>query len=363
MPAEAVTIRGPDGATLRSMAKGWLFGGGQYLSAGDTRYVLAAIDLDAESPSPSLVELPFLPHAMSVDPRDGVTAAVFEKQGPGAALVDLATMTVRAPIETPPTRAFYGHGAHAPDGAVLYATETHLDAARGGAVVVRDATTLRELGVVPTHGASPHDCMLVEGGAVMIVANGGGALDGRPPSVTYVEVATGRLLDDVRLDDATLNAGHLALGPAGELVLVSAPRQGQTGPDARGGVSLRRGPQLSRLSAPPAVAARMTGETLSVLVDVARREVLATQPTGHFVTRWGLDDGELRGAIELTNPRGLARSLDDAWVLVAHSTARSVRLTALDARTLAPVGWWVEPSFVSGSHAAVHALSPSVAAS
>ena len=326
--------------------KGVVLGGGSYISAGKVDFALAIIDLDAAAPEAELLSLGFLAHGLTIDPLDATRAALFEKQGPGACVVDLARRRVVAPIPTTPTRKFYGHGAFSSDGSLLYATESLVDRAFEGALVVRDARTLAELGLVPTHGVAPHDCQLIDDGTTMVVANGGGPLDGAAPSVTFVDLASGRLLE------------HVAVTPGGDLAVVSAPRDGSPNPNRElGAVTLRpRGGDAVTMDRPAQVVQRMLGETLSVVVHEVDGVVLATHPLGDCVSMWRLADASFLGTLELSGPRGVAISLDGAWSLVSHMAGRSVRLTAFSTTTSEPVGVYVDPSFTSGSHIHVHAL-------
>lgn len=338
---------------------GMALGGGSYLEAGQRKFVLSMIDLDAAEPDPALLPLDFLAHGLAFDPRDRSRAAVFEKQGKGACLVDVARGRTLQPIATTPSRKFYGHGAFSADGSLLYATESIVDRAFEGVLVARDARTLRELGAVPTHGASPHDCQLIDGGRTMVVANGGGPFDGgEPGSVTFVELASGKLLDRITIASPRFNAGHVTVGPSGDLAVVSAPRDGLPSPGTRpGAVTLRaRGAPARLVDGPPHAVARMLGETLSVLVDEGRGVALATHPLGNCVSCWKLADASLVALLELDDPRGIVGAPDGRSFLVSHVQGRSVRLTEFMAETLAPTGFFVDPSFISGSH--VFILAP-----
>ena len=339
--------------------KGHLLGGGSYIAQGLQQFALAVIDLDAATPKAELIAIPFLAHGIAIDPGDPARAVLFEKKGPGACLVDLRTRALHRPIETPATRRFYGHGAFSADGALVYATESLIDRDFAGALVVRDARTFAELGALPTYGAAPHDCQLIDAGRIMVVTNGGGSLSGGPPpSVCYIDLQSERLLERVELTSPQFNAGHLTVTAAGDLAVVSAPRDGLPNPNQQlGAVSLRpRGGTLTTVQRPAAVVQRMLGETLSVLVNEESRVVLATHPLGNCVSLWRLDDAELLGTLELAGPRGVALSLDRAWYLVSHLAGRSVRVTAISTTTHAPVGFHVDPSFISGSHVMIHAL-------
>jgi hypothetical protein len=350
------------GSDERTGKKGLILGGGGFMEDGAPRFALAMIDLDRlDDPGAKaeLIPLSFLAHGVAIDPNDAGRAAVFEKKGPGACLVDLRARAVLRPIETPPSRRFYGHGAFSADGSLLYSTESLIEEDNAGVLVVRDAQTLKELGTVRTHGAAPHDCQLIDGGRTMVIANGGGAITGgAPPSVSFVDVASERLLDQVVLESPRINAGHVALTPSGDLALVSAPRDGLPAPNQQlGAVTLRPAGGAARTMTEPAeVVGRMRGETLSVVINEADRVVLATHPLGDCVSVWGLDDGACLGTIELSGPRGITLTLDRKWYVISHVAGRSVRLTALSAETREPVGVHVDPSFTSGSHIFAHAL-------
>ncbi len=230
--------------------------------------------------------------------------AAFEKHGPGACELDLGARAVRRPIATAPHRSFYGHGAYSLDGAVLFATETVRET-RAGVLLARDADTLAVLGEVPTHGLAPHDCTLRPDG-VMVVTNGGGAIgDDDPaarPCVTWVELATGKLLERLTLASPRYNTGHLALGDAGALAVVSAPRDGLAPSTHRGALTLRApGREALTMEAPRPVVDRMLGETLSVLLDAARDLVAATNPLGDLLSFWRVD-GTCRGALSVRAP-------------------------------------------------------------
>jgi len=322
------------------------------------RFVLAALDLDDAEAAVRQTELAFLGHGVVLDPTDPFRAAVFEKRGAGACIVDLREGEVVAPIETPAAREFYGHGAFSPDGKLLYATETVIgDGSYRGLIVVRDARTLEELGEFPSHGLSPHDCVLRDGGKTLVVTNGGGDVDAGPPaSVTYVDVESEKLLDEVVLPPR-LNAGHLALTESGDLAIVSAMRDGLPR-NARGGILFRpHGEALATMSSPVEVISRLVGETLSVAIHEPTGVVAATSPKGHIVTFWDLQRGHHLHTLDLPHPRGVAITLDGTRFVI--SFGRSTSLLQLDAETLRPIPDTRRPhSLMGGSHVIVHELPP-----
>lgn len=337
--------------------KGYAFGGGAFISGGKTEYALAVINLDVDSPVAERVPLPFLAHGVVFDPNDAQRAVVFEKKGPGACIVDLKTQRVIRSIPTSKTRHFYGHGAFSADGSLLYATESQLDRELSGLLVVRDAKTLRELGTLPTHGTAPHDCTMIDEGRTMVVANGGGPSGGAAPSVTYIDLKSEKLLDQVPIGSPRFNAGHVALSARGDLAVVSAPREGLSNQEL-GAVTIRAAGQPPvTIKRPHNVVGRMIGETLSVAINDRDRTVLATHPLGDCVSVWRIDDASFVELVETYNPRGLAMTLDGDWYLLSHTTESSVRITILDTATRRPTGLHIDPSFTSGSHLFVHDLA------
>jgi hypothetical protein len=327
-----------------------ILGGGGFVDPGDLKtqhFAFARVDLAARRVG--LTPTTFLPHGVAVDPLDATRVVAFEKIGPGAAEIDLASGRVTRGIRPAEGRWFYGHGAFSPDGKILYSTET-VNARESGVIGMRDAKTLAYLGEFPTFGENPHDCHLIEDGTVLVVTNGGGALgtDMRP-CVTYVEVGSRRLLEKLDLRSERFNTGHLSLGAEDALVVVSAPRKGLTEQDL-GAVSLRRGKERLRTMTQPAdIAARMHGEALSVEIHEPSGVAAVTHPNGGMVTFWSLAELKLLKVLELPRPRGLALTRDGSQFILSYGeTAEVVRV---DPESLEPLpGTRLSQSFLTGSH-------------
>jgi hypothetical protein len=340
-----------------SSPRGVVLGAGAIQLHGVQRHFLAVLDLDAEAPRPWMAPLEFLGHALALDPCEPSRFLVFEKKGPGAAAVRLERGASEViPLATRRERRFYGHGAFSGDGRLLYAAESYVEDGARGALVVRDGRSLAELGVLPTGGAAPHDCVLVDGGRTMVVTHGGGPLGGEAPCVTWVELASGRVLERLELDAPHLNTGHVAVTGAGDLAVVSAPRDGLP-TSSLGGLTLRRAGGAARTLAEPAdVVGNMLGETLSVVIHEPTNTVIATHPAGDMATAWDLRTGALRRAWRgLQGVRGAALTLDGATLVLSHLVGGTPTLSLFDAGTLETTGR-LAPSFMTGSHIFVHAL-------
>ncbi len=330
---------------------GVLVGGGaiRHVETGAMTYHLAMLDLDSVGAAPieehddrsRTITLPFMAHGMAASPHDARRFVFFEKHGPGCCVVDLelARGEGRVVQTIPPGegRQFYGHGVFTKDGALLLCTETAVHEQNRGVIAVRDAHDFGLVGEFPSYGRAPHDCMLVDDGATLLVSNGGsppGEPD--PPCVAWVDVATQTLRERQVVPDDMVNAGHLAYTQAGALALVSAPRDGLPPERSRGGVALRRaGGELVSIRAPAEVTDALLGETLSVAIHEPTGIVGATTPLANLVTFWRLDDGALVHKLRVPAPRGIALSLaGDEFVVNFGVPPRAGRI---DARTLQPV--------------------------
>jgi uncharacterized protein len=120
-------------------------------------------------------------------------------------------------------RSFNGHIERRGD--TVFTTETDNESGQG-VLVLRNAATLKEREVWPTHGRDPHD-FLFDGNRALWVANGGIATDaatGRAKdvramdsSLVRLDARSGELTGQWRLPDARLSLRHLALADDGRL--------------------------------------------------------------------------------------------------------------------------------------------------
>ena len=327
----------------------------RHKQTGAPKFHLARLDLDVADASPEEITVDFLAHGITPHPERAREVVLFEKHGPGCCVVDLVQGAVIRTVTCSPDRQFYGHGAYSPDGSLLFCTETDVSDGNRGYIAVRDGHTFETVGDFPSHGLAPHDCMFAGDGTTLVVANGGSPA-GREhdlPSVAYVDVRSGDLVELVPVPDHQINAGHLDLTAAGDLAVVSAPRDGYDPQRARGGISLRpRGSALQTMVEPEAVVTKLPGETLSVAIHPVTRVAGATTPLGNIVTFWSLQTGSMVHSLRVPNPRGIALSLDGDEFLINFGSPP--RVARVDATTLRPVdapgnrrGF---PSMATGSH-------------
>jgi uncharacterized protein len=346
-PAATQPAAGTSGAAVGA-GVGVLVGGGAVrdVARGTTAFHLATLDLDdcaatsidEHDDRSRAIELAFMAHGMTQSPHDPRRFVLFEKHGPGCCVVELeladGTGAVVHTVAPGRGRQFYGHGVFTADGSALLCTETDTGDHNRGVIAVRDAHDFRLLGEFPSYGRAPHDCLLVDGGATLMISNGGGPSgEPDPPCVTWVDVASQQLRERCELADALVNAGHLAVTGNGDVAVVSAPRDGLAPERSRGGIALRRaGGALVSLSEPREILDALLGETLSVVIHEPTGTVGATTPLANLVTFWRLGDGALVHKLRVPMPRGIALSLDGDEFVINFGTPP--RVARVDARTL-----------------------------
>ncbi|WP_370981555.1 DUF1513 domain-containing protein [Agaribacterium sp. ZY112] len=323
-----------------------LVGGGQFSDPDGKHFVISTVKYDQLKLN--LCPVDFLPHGFHRKPIQKNVMAVFEKKGPGAVIFDIDENKVIHKLSPEKGRFFYGHGAYTADSKELLSTETILDS-REGVIGVRDGGDLSYLGEFPSYGQEPHECKLIDSGKTLVVTNGGGPLGGSAPCVTYIDVASQRLLERIELSNKNLNTGHFAISEQGDLVVVSAPRAG-LGDKFVGGVSIRKpGGVLETRQEPAVVAGRMYGEALSVAIHDKQGIAVATHPDGDMLTFWSLDDGSLLRLIELDRPRGVTLSVDNSEFIVTYGAQASVARIPVSSLMLDSSSV-LNASYLTGSH-------------
>ena len=267
---------------------------------------------------------------------------------PGTLLhdVDVARGELRQVVPSAPDRHFYGHACWSSDGSVLFTSEN--DRTRGtGVVSIRDGRDLSVVGELSTAGIGPHELVLLDGGRTLAVANGGIATDVEPgggrrnlnipdmdPSLVYLDVGSGRVLEQVRPADHFSSVRHLSFGDGG----VGAIATQYEGPDenVRELIAFHaRGADLREAATPRDVLVRMKRYVASVCIAPRHGVAAATCPRGGLVAFYDVGSGELRQTMNLPDVAGVAVSADGERFVLSSGLGDLVQV---DAATLAPVG-------------------------
>lgn len=268
--------------------------------------------------------------AHAVEPHPTRPEAVAFARRPGRWFMPLS-LSDGAPgpvVRAPDDRRFTGHGVYSADGRLLYVAEDDVTN-EVGAIGVYDADDgYRRVGVLPTHGIGPHELILMDGGRVLAVANGGVIthpdtgraklnLEEMDSTLTYLEAEGGRLLDLVRLPEEHANLGirHLAPLPDGGVAFgVQDERpigmlQPLTGAHRPGSGAVRL------FDAPDTALSRLGGYIGSVATKGTT--VAASSPIGGTIGLWNGETGAWLGETALPDGCGLAPGGADGFVVTS----------------------------------------------
>ncbi len=262
--------------------------------------------------------------------RPGFFALAFDTDGRGEPQV----------FAPPPDRHFYGHGAFAKDGRLLYATEHNVDTG-DGMIGVYDATGgWRRVGEFPSYGIGPHEAILLSDGRTLAIANGGFGNDpatGREsigvadmaPNVAFVDVETGTLKvsHGLPVEINLLSVRHLAETPKGDIWFGSQWQGGlEDTPELIGRVGLDRPLTLLKQENPlgvalkgyiGAVAVSADGRLLAASAPLAGRVIYADTETGGIVHEVAIKDssgitvGSGGSTFAMSSGQGVVRFEDD----------------------------------------------------
>ena len=249
-----------------------------------------------------------------------------------------------------------GHGAYTRGGTALLTSERMAFApfsgdarAHYGRVAVRDPDTLDVLDSFSAHGVSPHEIQVLDDGRHVAIANygttlkPGGSLDDVlryviEPSLTIVEIASGRLAHKITPSDPAFEIRHLAaprldrvfaihahMVLPGALPAAMAGRDRVYDPDrSGGGVAYLPAPVLRGSTALAVNDPLLTRQGQSIVYDPAHDQVIATFTSTHAVIAFDGASGAVKAMIRadrlgLRYPRGVALHPDGVHYVVSGS--------------------------------------------
>ena len=328
-----------------------LLSGGSFTDDNTTQNALVIINLTQKEKK--LIETPFLPHDILIDPNNKYRVFCFEKNGSRACEIDLQTQTVKRTFHSAENRTFSGHAVFSHDGKIIYCVESELNS-KQGSISIRDSKTLEIIKQLPTLGLSPHDCQLSKDN-VLTVSNTGKSESGfHQPSLVSINLNTEKLVERVKLENDGLyqnglNCGHFKITENNDLVIASAPTESKN-TDLSGGVSIRKqNESISTMTEPDAVIKRMTGEALSIEINQQQTIAVITHPQANLLTFWSIKDKKIIKAYGFENPRGLSQTLDKKDFIVSYGNKPAMaKISTIDLSPQADS--IVQPTLASGEH-------------
>ncbi|WP_051534518.1 DUF1513 domain-containing protein [Deefgea rivuli] len=269
---------------------------------------------------------------------NGQAIIVSRRLGSWLAKIDWRQGKVLQMVEAEFDRQFFGHALLTPDGKTLITTENDGETGQG-ILGLYSATTLKRLGEIPSHGIGPHELLWLADGKILAVANGGvltlpetgrrklnaGAIQS---VLSLIAWPSGQLLNEYRLDDASLSMRHLARSSDGALgIALQAEYLDASANQDAPLLAIFRDGQL-KLAATQA-GLRGYGASIATVGN----QFLVTALQGNALARW-TSEGDALPALPFERAAGIASDGQQAWVssetgALAHFDPKSANLTPL----------------------------------
>jgi len=370
---KAGIVLGVGGVAAGTLLRGSSAHAGTYLNLrGDDGYTGRAEDMTPEEVYRSFrfivtnlesgdhreMPFPFPAHSINTDPAWPRLAVLAEKWGRHCCTVDYRSMEIVSLKRHEDHRQFIGHTAfHAREG-VLYASEGHfptnLTNHGEGYIGVRDPRTLELVREFPSYGENPHEILLIEDGATLVVCNQGEqrrAIE-TYANLAYIDTATGELIERLEFPTLELGAAHMRALSNGDVVMVTKVMQFDN-MEIGNTIYTRFGREgLTSIDPGPEYRDAFKGEILSIDLDERRMMVGTTCPDSGHVAFWDLNTRTLKRVHALGRPLGIALTFDERYYVVNDIERGAF---AFDAITLDLVDSWLPDEVASVHYTAPHA--------
>lgn len=279
------------------------------------------------------IDTPFIPHGIFVSPKDKYRILCLGKNTTHGVIIDLRTEQIVHEFSTRPSFEFSGHAAFSKDGNLVYCIETNTDNHQG-IISIRNTTDFNVIKTLPTLGINPHDCQRLDDNTLVISNTGYSTSGFHQPSLVKINLETEKLVERIKMDNATLNCGHFLITDHNDLVIASAPVNPIDSP--YGGVSLKQvDNEIKTMRQPEAVISRMQGEALGIAVSPDSSIVAITHPEADLLTFWSLKKQAIIKAIGLEHPKGICLSQDKRNFII--SFGKQPALARITVKDLTPI--------------------------
>lgn len=334
-------IVGALGGTLLATA-----GAGHLLARDATHFLSAADDeqgrhcllgLGADGQVNYCLPVPYRAHeALALNNR----LAIYFARRPGreSYVVDMERGELVSTLRAESGEHFCGHGCLSADGRHLFLSAYAYDRPMGVVAVHETTPPFRRLTHFDTHGLDPHQLALLPDGETLVVANGGILthpdthremlnLASMDPSLVYLRIASGELVDKQRPPHPHISLRHLAVNSEGTVVIGAqdhAPDQ-EANPHPLV-FQHRLGNSLQELSARAGDWRQMNQYIASVALSADGRLALSTTPRGNLISLWDLADNRLLRHFPVRDVAGASWNEREHSFLVSNGLGQLVYL-------------------------------------
>lgn len=278
------------------------------------QHYVAAFDQSGELISRTA--LPARGHGVIAHPfKPGHGLIIARRPGYFAIEIDFASGRIVRRISPQTGQHFFGHGLFSKDGKYLITTENHINSGKGQ-IVLRYSHNYRIASQFESGGIGPHEALPMPDGKTLVVANGGILthpdtprkklnLDTMQPNLSYIDIRSGKMLDQYQLDNPKLSIRHLAVSKNGK-VIGGLQYQGAKTDQVPLAFSHQNKGALKYLKASKDVWRKMNQYTASICINDENNTAAISCPRGDMVTFWDLNTDTFIKDIKLRDGAGLA---------------------------------------------------------
>jgi len=257
--------------------------------------------------------------------------------------INLLSGEIEKRFECQHSRHMEGHACFSKDGLVLFTSES--DFKNGvGKIVVRDSHSYQVLDEYNSHGIGPHEIKPMPDGQTLVIANGGLRthpssgrkvlnLDSMHSTLTYINTATGELIEEHQVAHRKASIRHLDVASDGTVAIAMQIQQAEMAdqnPTSLSAIHLQR-QAIKLLPQPSAILRKLNDYLGSVAINNQYRTVGFTSPRGNVAVFWQMDEQRFIGYHALHDVCGLAVSPDQRYFVLSNSNGE---IRQLDSKTL-----------------------------
>lgn len=323
-----------------------ILSGGSYGSTNSLKNALVVINLSQQGKR--VINTPFLPHDIIINPNNKYSVFCFEKNGTNACEINLITKNTTRTFKASDNHLFSGHACFSNDGEFIYCVENNIDTYQGSISIINTAN-LQNVKRLPTLGLSAHQCTLNKQNILTISNTRRSKTNFHQPSLVSIDLKTEKLVERVSLEETDLNCGHFKFTKRNNLIIASKPLSTKS-KTLSGGISIRLNEQkITTIKDPATVMKRMIGEALGIAINGKQTIAAITHPDANLMTFWSIKEKKIIKAYGFEKPRGISLSLDKKHFILSYGYKPA--LVKISAQDLMPLkDTLVQPTLTSGEH-------------
>lgn len=319
--------------------------GAVHFTGSSTRFLSAADDADgghcllglnAAGEPTYCLPVPYRAH--EARPLDDRLAIYFARRpGRQCYVVDMRAGVLLATLEAQPGEHFCGHGVVSADGRHLFLTTYAFERQMGVVAIHETVAPFARVGQIDTHGLDPHQLALLPNGSTLVVANGGILthpdseremlnLDSMDPSLVYLRLESGELLEQLRPPHHQISLRHLAVSADGTVVIGAQDQtSGLENPHPLV-FQHRSGGDLRPFDATASEWRQMNQYIASMALSADGRLALSTTPRGNSISLWDMADNRHVRSFPVRDVAGASWVPEQNSFLVSNGLGQMVYL-------------------------------------